>query len=219
MADDRSEPKIPMTDPKNTDHEPARAPHTEGGAHDSSLTSEASPQSPIGEPEPFTELENLYAENAGLKDKVLRTLAEMENLRRRTEREVSEAKTYGVTSFARDMLTFADNLRRAVDSVPAAEREAASAALKTFVEGIELTERDFLSRLTRHGVKKIEPQGHKFDPNMHEALFEVPDPSVVAGTVVQVVESGYAIGERCLRPAKVGVARGGPKAAASETVN
>jgi molecular chaperone GrpE len=91
--------------------------------------------------------------------------------------------------------------------------------LKAFVEGIELTERDFLSRLARFGVKKIEPQGHKFDPNMHEALFEVPDPAQIAGTIVQVVEDGYAIGDRCLRPAKVGVARGGPKAPASETAN
>lgn len=204
-----------MNDPKHARQENGHAANE--GAHESSLTSEASPQSSIGEPEPFVELENLYAENTSLKDKVLRTLAEMENLRRRTEREVSEAKLYGVTSFARDMLTFADNLRRAVDSVPAEDREQASASLKLFVEGIELTERDFLSRLARFGVKKIEPQGQKFDPNMHEALFEVPDPSVTAGTVVQVVESGYAIGERCLRPAKVGVARGGPKAAPSET--
>jgi molecular chaperone GrpE len=205
-----------MKDQKTPETEPLHAPgDAEGAAHESSLTSEASPQSPIGEPEPFTEIENLLQENQALKDKLLRTMAEMENLRRRTEREVADAKLYGVTSFARDMLTFADNLRRAVESVSADEREAASAALKAFVEGIELTERDFLSRLARFGVKKIEPQGHKFDPNMHEALFEVPDPNVVAGTVVQVVEAGYAIGERCLRPAKVGVARGGPKAEAA----
>ncbi|MDO9442988.1 MAG: nucleotide exchange factor GrpE [Beijerinckiaceae bacterium] len=217
-------------DPKQPHNETARQENGHGGprdeqrhvqdrGHESSLTSEASPQASIDEPEPFTEIENLYTENAGLKDKVLRTLAEMENLRRRTEREVSEAKLYGVTSFARDMLTFADNLRRAVENVPAEEREAASPALKMFVEGIELTERDFLSRLARHGVKKIEPQGQKFDPNMHEALFEVPNPDVPTGTVLQVVEAGYAIGERCLRPAKVGVARGGPKPTSGETQN
>ena len=154
----------------------------------------------------------LIAENAGLKDKVLRTLAEMENLRRRTDKEVSDAKTYGVTSFARDMLTFSDNLRRALDSVPAEAREAADAALKTFVEGIELTERDFLSRLSRHGVRKLDPQGQKFDPNFHEALFEAHDESVPPGTVAQVVEQGFAIGDRVLRPAKVGVSKGGPKA-------
>ncbi len=165
-----------------------------------------------GAPDPFAVLEALNAENASLKDRALRQLAEMENLRRRTEREIADAKLYGVTNFARDMLTFADNLRRAIASVPAPAREAADPALKAFVEGMELTERDFLSRLVRYGVKKIEAQGQKFDPNMHEALFEVPDPGVPNGTVAQVVEDGYAIGERCLRPATVGVARGGPKA-------
>ncbi len=164
-----------------------------------------------GEPDPFAVLEALNAENTTLKDKVMRTLADMENLRRRTEREVADAKAYGATSLARDMLTFADNLRRAVDSVGEEARAEASTALKAFIEGIEVTERDFQSRLARHGIRKLEPKGQKFDPNMHEALFEVPDPSVPAGTVAQVVEDGYSIGDRCLRPAKVGVARGGPK--------
>jgi molecular chaperone GrpE len=153
----------------------------------------------------------LIAENASLKDKVLRTLAEMENLRRRTDKEVADAKTYGVTSFARDMLTFADNLARALHNVPAEVRESADPALKSFVEGIELTERDFLSRLSRHGVRKLDPQGQKFDPNFHEALFELQDESVAPGTVAQVVENGFAIGDRVLRPAKVGVAKGGAK--------
>jgi molecular chaperone GrpE len=164
------------------------------------------------EPHPAVVIEKLNAENVELKDRVLRTLADMENLRRRTEKEVADAKSYGVTNIARDMIAFADNLRRAIESVPAEAREA-EANLKTLVEGLELTERDFISRLARHGVKKLEPQGQKFDPNLHEALFEIPDPSVPNGTVMQVVESGYSIGERCLRPAKVGVARGGPKAA------
>lgn len=160
-----------------------------------------------------TELDPLQVENAGLKDKLLRTLAEMENLRRRAEREVADAKTYGVTSFARDLLPFADNLRRAVESVPTEAREKAEAAWKTLIEGIELTERDFLSRLGKFGVRKLEPQGAKFDPHFHEALFEVPDETVPNGTIVQVVEDGYAIGDRVLRPAKVGVSRGGPKTA------
>jgi molecular chaperone GrpE len=159
-----------------------------------------------------SELETLREENAGLKDRLLRALAEMENLRRRTDREVADAKTYGVTSFARDMLGVADNLRRALDHLPAAARESADAATKSLIEGVEVTERDFLSRLTRHGVKKLEPLGERFDPNLHEALFEVPDESVPAGTVAQVVESGYTIGDRVLRPAKVGVSKGGPKA-------
>lgn len=162
-------------------------------------------------PDPFEVLKALQAENADMKDRVLRTMAEMENLRRRTQREVADAKLYGVTNFARDMLTFSDNLTRALATVPAELRETAAPALQSFVEGIELTERDFLSRLARHGVKKIEASGAKFDPHLHEALFEVPDDTVPHGSVAKVVEEGYTIGERTLRPAKVGTSRGGPK--------
>ncbi len=165
--------------------------------------------------DPAAEIEALKTEAASLKDRLLRTLAEMENLRRRTEREVSEARAYGITGFARDMLTFADNLDRARASLPQAEYSAATPPVKSFIEGMELTERDFLSRLARHGIKKLEPEGSRFDPNQHEALFEMPDESVPAGTVVQVVETGYSIGERILRPAKVGVSRGGPKGSAN----
>lgn len=170
-------------------------------------------------PDPFAVLQNLQAENkarteeaASLRDRMLRTLAEMENLRRRTDKEVADAKLYGVTAFARDMLTFGDNLHRALENVPKATLAEADNALQSFVQGVELTEKDFQSRLARHGVKKIEPQGQKFDPNLHEALFEAPDESVPHGTVLQVVEHGYTIGERVLRPAKVGVSRGGAKA-------
>jgi molecular chaperone GrpE len=164
------------------------------------------------EPDPFVVLQGLQRENTELKDKLLRSLADIENMRRRTDKEVTDAKIYGVTSFARDMLTFADNLRRAVENVPKEFRAQAEAPVKALIEGIELTERDFLSRLTRYGVKKLEPLGSKFDPNMHEALYEVPDETKPNGTVVQVMEEGYAIGERVLRPAKVGVSKGGPKA-------
>jgi molecular chaperone GrpE len=177
-----------------------------------SVFTETGAEAPAGEPDPFVVLENLQLENTALKDKVLRTLADMENLRRRTEKEVADAKIYGVTSFARDMLTFADNLHRAIESVPEDSRASADPALKSFIEGIELTERDFASRLAKYGVKKLEPLGGKFDPNLHEALFEIPDETVPAGTVLQAVEDGYVIGERVLRPAKVGISRGGPKA-------
>ena len=156
----------------------------------------------------------LEAEVASLKDRMLRTMADMENLRRRTEREVQDAKAYGVSSFAREMVQAADNLQRALASLPP-EARLASDAVKSFVEGVELTERDLLSRLARFGVKPIETTGVRFDPNRHEALFEMPDPSVPPGTVVQQVETGYVIGERVLRPAKVGVSRGGPKAEAA----
>jgi molecular chaperone GrpE len=152
----------------------------------------------------------LEAERLDLKDKLLRTLADMENLRRRTEREVADARAYAVTNFARDMLTAADNIRRALDSVPA-DQATTEGPLKALVEGIELTERDFLKSLERHGVRRLDPKGSKFDPNMHQAMFEVPNPDVPAGTVLEVVQTGYAIADRVLRPALVGVAKGGPK--------
>ena len=157
----------------------------------------------------------LTAERDELKDRTLRTLAEMENLRRRTEREVADARAYAVTNFARDVLNVADNIRRALDSVPADAKATADGAFKGLIDGIELTERDLAKTLERHGVKIVEPEGQKFDPNRHQAMFEVPNPEVPAGTVVQVVEAGYVIGDRVLRPALVGVAKGGPKAAAN----
>lgn len=204
-----------MSEPTQADQETPRDPAASAPTGHENASTTGTDKAPTPEqpdqPDPFVVLEKLKEENAELKDKLLRTLAEMENLRRRTEREVSEAKAYGVTSFARDMLVFADNLRRAVDNVPADVRARAEPALGTFIEGIELTERDFASRLDKYGVKKLEPQGMKFDPNLHEALFEVPDETVANGTVVQVVEAGYAIGDRVLRPAKVGISRGGPR--------
>ena len=172
------------------------------------------PEAAAFQPDPVTTLE---AEKADLRDKLLRALADLENMRRRSEREVADARAYGIANFARDMLTVADNFQRAIDSLPAETREAAEPAWKALIEGIELTERDMLKALERHGVKRLDPQGQKFDPNMHQAMFEVPDPSVPSGTVVQVVQTGYSIGERVLRPALIGVAKGGPKASASET--
>jgi len=161
-----------------------------------------------------SELDALRVENAAVKDRLLRALAEMENLRRRTEREVADAKTYGVTNLAREAIALADNLRRAIDSFPAEARAAMDPHVSALLEGVELTERDFLSRLSRFGVKKIEGHGSRFDLNQHEALYEIPDETQPAGTVAQVMETGYLIGERVLRPAKVGVTRGGPKAGA-----
>jgi molecular chaperone GrpE len=200
-----------MNDSKKAENDPAVT-NKDGSIGDVGAESPG-PAESAGEPDPSVVLENLQRENAELKDKVLRTLAEMENQRRRAEREIADAKIYGVTSFARDMLTVADNLRRAASSAPPVAREPEGAALKTLIEGIELTERDFLSRLGKYGVQKLEPLGTKFDPNLHEALFEVPGETATNGTVVQVIEDGYTIGDRVLRPAKVGVSRGGPKPA------
>ena len=170
---------------------------------------------PTSERDAASVIEALNAENTQLKDRVLRTLAEMENLRRRTEREVADAKSYGVTAFARDMLTVVDNLSRAIEHVPA-EARAADSQLQALGEGVELTARDLEAALGRHGVKKLDPKGQKFDPNFHQAIFEAPDESVPAGTVSQVVQAGWTIGDRVLRPAMVGVSKGGPKAAPKE---
>ena len=171
------------------------------------------PAAQAAEPDPFAVIEKLNAENAELKDRLLRALAEMENLRRRTEREVADARAYGVANLARDMLSVADNLARAVESFPAEERAAADAALKALIEGVELTERDLHAALGRHGVTKLSPQGEKFDPNFHQAMYEIPNDSLPNGSVADVVQSGWKIGERVLRPALVGVSKGGPKAA------
>jgi molecular chaperone GrpE len=166
------------------------------------------------EPDP---LELLRAENAELRDRFLRLAADMDNLRRRTDRDVKDAKSYSVAGFARDMLAVSDNLRRALDTVSAEKRAEADATLTSLLEGVEMTERSMLSALERHGVKKIDAEGEKFDPNFHQAMFEVPNTEVPNNTVVQVVQAGYTIGERVLRPAMVGVAKGGPKAATSES--
>jgi molecular chaperone GrpE len=163
--------------------------------------------------------EALVKEAADARDKMLRTLAEMENLRKRTAREVSDARTYGITGFARDVLDIADNLQRALDAVPAEARAAADPGLKALIEGVELTERSLHATLEKNGVKKFDPTGQKFDPNFQQAMYEVPDASVPSGTVVQVVQAGYMIGERILRPALVGVSKGGARAAAPAAAN
>jgi molecular chaperone GrpE len=160
-------------------------------------------------------VEALTKEVADARDKMLRTLAEMENLRRRTAKEVADARAYGITGFARDILEIADNLQRAIDALPAEAKESADPGIKAFVEGVELTERSLLNTLEKNGVKKFDPSGEKFDPNFQQAMYEVPDPSVPSGTVVQVVQAGFMIGERVLRPALVGVSKGGAKAAAA----
>jgi molecular chaperone GrpE len=175
---------------------------------DAAAPPEASAAAPA--PTPSTALEREHAE---MRDRLLRTLAEMENLRKRTEREVADSRLYGVSSFARDMLNVADNMRRALDVVPPELRMSAEAGVKALIEGVDLTERELLKALEKNGIRQFSPQGEKFDPNLHQAMFEVPDPTVPAGSVVQVVQPGYMIGERMLRPALVGVSKGGPRVA------
>jgi molecular chaperone GrpE len=164
-------------------------------------------------------IETLSKEAADYKDRLLRTLAEMENLRRRTEREVADSRVYAISNFARDILAVADNMERALGALDKELREKADSATKALLDGVELTERELLKVLEKHGVKKFEPLGEKFDPNLHQAMYEVPDPSRPAGTVAQVVQPGYMIGERVLRPALVGVAKGGPKLSEAAPAN
>jgi molecular chaperone GrpE len=154
------------------------------------------------------------AESAELRDQLLRAMAETENVRRRAAREREEAAKYSIANFARDVLGIADNLRRAIDSAPA--ETVAEGGAKALFEGVEMTERELLTALERHGVKRLEPLGEKFDHNLHQAMFEVPDADAAPGTVVQVMQPGYVINERLLRPAMVGIAKAPAEAAEEE---
>jgi molecular chaperone GrpE len=167
-------------------------------------------------PRPSTSLDRELAE---MKDRLLRALADMENMRKRTEREVADARAYGISAFARDILGVADNMHRAMQALEDELRAKADDATKALLEGVELTECELMNVLEKHGVKRIEPLNQKFDPNRHQAMFEVEDPSVPSGTVVQVMQSGYLIGERVLRPAMVAVSKGGAKAAPASSAN
>ena len=145
------------------------------------------------------------AEIAELKDRLLRAAAETENVRRRLEREKQDATAYAVTGFARDLLGVVDNLRRALDAIPADARE--QEAVKTIVTGVEMTERELTSTLQRHGVARIEAAGQKLDPNRHQAMVEVEHGEAEPGTIVQELQAGYMLKDRLLRPALVAVAK------------
>lgn len=164
-------------------------------------------------PKPSTSLDRELAET---KDRLLRALADMENLRKRTEREVSDARMYGISAFARDVLTVADNMHLALEALDTELREKSDSSIKALLDGVELTERALLNALEKHGVKQIDPTGQKFDPNKHQAMYEAENPSIPAGHVAQVIQAGYTIGDRVLRPAMVAVSKGAPKAAAAE---
>jgi molecular chaperone GrpE len=176
----------------------------------------ARPTEPANEnvPEERTILEAQVAE---LRDKYLRAVAEAENTRKRAERDVSDARAYGMAAFARDILGVSDNLARAIDALDADARANAEGTLKALLDGVDLTRRELEKTLEKYGVRRLDPVGERFDPNFHQAMFEMPAPEVPAGTVVRVMQPGYAIGERVLRPALVAVAKGGPKPAPAES--
>ena len=157
--------------------------------------------------DPVAELAKAKAEAGQLKDQLLRALAEAENTRRRSQREREDTARYASANLAKDVVQFADNLSRALAAVPA-EALVQDEALKNLVEGIAATERQFLTALERHNIKRIDPLGEKFDAHLHQAMFEVPGSGKPAGTVVQVLQPGYVLHDRLLRPALVGVAKG-----------
>jgi molecular chaperone GrpE len=163
------------------------------------------------EPEtPEARIAALEAEVAELKDRGLRALAEVENTRRRAERDRADAQKYAVSGFARDLLAAADNLRRALDSLPASE--AKDDKTRSLLEGVAATERELLAAFERNGLKRIDPKGEKFDHNLHQAIFEAENTGQSAGTIVEVLQPGYVLHDRLLRPAMVGVAKGGAAA-------
>jgi molecular chaperone GrpE len=155
----------------------------------------------------------LQAENADLKDRLLRAHAEVENIRKRSEREKEETAKYAITKLARDIVSVGDNFQRAIDAVPAGAAERDS-ALKSFLEGVTMTERELLNALDRHGIRRVQPLNEPFNPHLHQAVAQVPRTDVPTGTIVEVYQAGYMIEDRVLRPAMVGVAQGGPKPAA-----
>ena len=173
--------------------QPAEEPAGESGGSESAAATEQTQ----GDPE---------TQIAELNDRLLRAVAELENFRRRAERQRQDTAKYAISGFARDCLTVLDNLRRGLDSVSAEDR-GGNKPLDTLAEGMELTERELIAALERHGIKKVDPLGEAFDYDLHQAMFEVEDEEKPAGTVVQVVQIGYTLNDRLLRPAMVGVAK------------
>ena len=185
----------------------------EANAAETSAPEAANDQAEDGDASPWAggDAAATAAELSDTKDKLLRALAEVENVRRRAQRDRQDASRYAIAAFAREMLTVGDNLRRALAAVTP-EARAASPAIENLVVGVEMTENAMQAAFEGVGIKPVESVGKPFDHNVHEALFEIPDPGSPAGTVLQEVERGYMLHDRLLRPAKVGIAKGGPKA-------
>lgn len=190
--EEQAKPK-PEAAPNGTQNEGQAGDQVEGQIDATETTESAEPS-----------LEDQLAE---ANDRLLRTLAELENTRRRAERDRGEALKYGITNFARDVLGVADNLHRALEALPTESRTDLPEHVTALLEGVDATARDLQATLTRHKITPIEPLDEKFDPNRHEAMFEVPNSGKPAGTIIQVIETGYMIDDRLLRPARVGVAK------------
>jgi molecular chaperone GrpE len=187
---------------------------TTAPANDSEQAPETASAASAG---PESRIAALEAELAGAKDQALRALAEAENVRRRTQKDADDARKFAVATFARDLLAVADNLGRALQAIPPEKR--AGGELATLYSGIELTERELASAMERNGIKPVDPKGERFDPNLHQAMFEVEDSTAAPGTVLQVIARGYTIHGRLLRPAMVGVAKAASAQAQGQAVD
>jgi len=164
------------------------------------------------------EVDTLQGQIADLTDRLLRAHAEMENIRKRAEREREETARYAISKFAREVVGVADNFERAIQAVPAGAADQDS-ALQSLVEGVSMTEREFVNVLERNGVRRVNPKGEPFNPHLHQAMMEMQNPDVAAGTILEVFQPGYVIEDRVLRPAMVVVAKGGPKASKPESAD
>ena len=182
----------------------------------SSTAKETGDESPLTESSP-SEL-SVEEQAAEMKDRLLRALADVENTRRRAARDVEDARKYASSGFARDLLNVSDNLRRGLEAVSDDVQEG-DETIKNLVEGIEMVERELLSAFERHGIKKVDPLGEVFDHNFHQAMYEKPDTEFANGTVAEVLQPGYVMHDRLLRPAMVAVAKGDAAAAPSDDLN
>ncbi|AFK55311.1 nucleotide exchange factor GrpE [Tistrella mobilis] len=183
---------------------------TPEGTEAEAMPDTAAAESPDGRISPEARIQALEAELAQIRDQHLRALADMENLRRRAQREVEDAGKYAVTKFARDVLAVSDNLERAAQAVPP-EKRGGDPLVDQLAQGVDMTLSSFRQTLETHGIRRVDPLGERFDSKLHQAMMEVEDRTKPAGTVVQVLQTGYVIADRLLRPAMVAVSRGGPK--------
>jgi molecular chaperone GrpE len=190
---------MPANDPEDDPGDGA------GNGFGDELPDEGAPASPE------ERLATIEAELADTKDRLLRALAETENVRRRFQREREDSQKYAISGFAKDLLTAVDDLRRALDAMP--EAEVDDPRTKSLLDGVAATERELLAAFERHGLKRVDPKGERFDPNFHQAIFEAERPGAPAGAVIEVLQLGYVLHDRLLRPAMVGVAKGGSQPA------
>jgi len=209
MIDDKDEGQTagPAATPANDMEEAVDAEMAEEDTADGGAEPGAAEEAAAESPE--ERLAAVEAELADTRDRLLRALAETENTRRRLQREREEAEKYAAAGFAKDLLSAVDNLRRALDAVP--EAEVTDPIARSLLDGVAATERELLTAFERHGLKRIDPKGERFDHNFHQAIFEAENTGKPAGTVVEVLQPGYLLHDRLLRPAMVGVAKGEPK--------